>query len=296
MKRLINISINEANLKKGVVRTYADFCILYRNNALSQAFEDILRREKIPYEITKGLRFYDRAEIKDIIAYLSAVINPFDSLSITRIINNPKKKIGPKTVRDLEEYYVKIQDDGQVEKINFLQVIEKASNGEILKMTATTKSNLKIFSDIMSGLREKQPNILLSELLSSLLETSGYLNKLAEDDTDESSSKIENLSTLFNMMQDFEKDELSSLSASEKNQKKKELLGIFLEQCSLASGADANKNDGTAKLKMMTLHSSKGLEFPVVFLVGLYTHMYMLYLFRYLYISVYICNCVYVHL
>jgi DNA helicase-2/ATP-dependent DNA helicase PcrA len=89
VKRLINLSINQAKLNKGIVRTYADFCILYRTNALSQAFEVILRREKIPYEITKGLRFYDRTEIKDIIAYLSVIINPYDCIRYVRTYVNP---------------------------------------------------------------------------------------------------------------------------------------------------------------------------------------------------------------
>mmetsp|Transcript_34239 Transcript_34239/g.32634 ORF Transcript_34239/g.32634 Transcript_34239/m.32634 type:complete len:794 (+) Transcript_34239:33-2414(+) len=274
VKRLINFSINQAKLNKGNVRTYADFCILYRTNALSQAFEGILRREKIPYEITKGLRFYDRAEIKDIIAYLSVIINPYDCISIKRIINNPKKKIGPKTIRELEEYYVNIQDNDEIEKLNFLEVIEKASNGEILKFSKATKSNLQIFSTVLKDLRSIQPNVLLSQLLSSLLDTSGYMMKLAEEDTEESATRVNNLSELFNMILDFEKEELYGLTDEESNEKKSQLLGIFLEQCSLSSGADANKEEGDEgapvhKLKMMTLHSSKGLEFPVVFLVGM---------------------------
>ena len=225
---------------------YNQFSILYRTNAQSRALEEALIAAGIPYRIYGGLKFYDRKEIKDAIAYLKLIYNNDDSQSLRRIINVPKRAIGETTLKHLQEYADK-QD------ISLFAAILDVDNIETIKSGTSTK--LKDFATLIMKLKEAQPRYSLPEFLSLILEKTGYLRELTASGTDEDQTRIENLQELVNVANEFEPEELDNT------------LGEFLSQVSLVSdidGMDEIQNNVT----LMTLHASKGLEFPIVFLAG----------------------------
>jgi DNA helicase-2/ATP-dependent DNA helicase PcrA len=243
-------------------RAYHDFAIFYRTNAQSRQFEDVLRREKIPYQVVGGLRFYDRKEIKDILSYFKAILNPSDSISLKRIINVPGRGIGKTTLEKLDQYHAV-----QTTPLSYWEVLERASVDS--KMTsAGTAKKIGNFVQLMRRLFQEQPQLLVSELYHLILDETGYVRDLREEGTEESLARIENLEEFDTILQEFEEEQLEKLTEEEQQKKKAELLALFIEQSSLASEAD-QKNENTSSVKLMTLHSSKGLEFPVVFLVGM---------------------------
>jgi DNA helicase II / ATP-dependent DNA helicase PcrA len=243
-------------------RAYSDFAIFYRTNAQSRQFEDVLRRDKIPYQILGGLRFYDRKEIKDVLSYFKVLQNPADSVSLRRIINVPARGIGKTTIERLDV----IHGEAAGTK-NFFEVVEMASQDPSLTSPSTSKK-LRVFVEIIHKLQDEQPKILLSELYHLLLDETGYVRELKAEATEESLARIENLEEFDTLLQEFEEDQLENLSEDELKAKKKELLFNFLEQTSLVSDVD-NLDQNASTVKLMTLHSSKGLEFPVVFVVGM---------------------------
>ena len=251
-------------------RSYKDFAVFYRTHAQSRALEDVLRREKILYQIIGGLRFYDRKEIKDVLSYFKVVQNPADSISLKRVINVPARGIG-KTTLD------KIENLAFSEGITWWDaLIQEARSPRVT--SAGTAKKLAAFVGLVEKMREQQPKLLLSELYHLLLDETGYVLELKQENTDESLARIENLEELDSLLLEFEEDQFEALTeegakeATEaaKESKKAELLALFLEQSSLASDADgAGKSEDSSSVSLMTLHSSKGLEFPIVFLPGL---------------------------
>jgi DNA helicase-2/ATP-dependent DNA helicase PcrA len=267
-------------------RAYTDFSIFYRTNAQSRQFEDVLRREKIPYQIVGGLRFYDRKEIKDIISYLKVILNPADSVGIKRIINVPARGIGKTTLDKLDSYHAQMNapgagaDDGPR---TYWDALRQLSADPSLTSNATAKK-LGQFVVLMQRLMDEQPKLLLSELYHLILDETGYVRELRKEATEEALSRVENLEEFDTLLLEFEEDYFGKLPADmdeeERNARKQELLPLFIEQSSLASDADlkgAKENRGSQdpaappppSIRLMTLHSSKGLEFPVVFLVGM---------------------------
>ena len=225
---------------------YNQFSILYRTNAQSRALEEALIAAGIPYRIYGGLKFYDRKEIKDAIAYLKLIYNNDDSQSLRRIINVPKRAIGETTLKHLQEYADK-QD------ISLFAAILDVDNIDAIKAGTSTK--LKDFATLIMKLKEAESRYSLPEFLSLILEKTGYLRELSASGTDEDQTRIENLQELVNVANEFEPEELDNT------------LGEFLSQVSLVSdidGMDEIQNNVT----LMTLHASKGLEFPIVFLAG----------------------------
>lgn len=225
---------------------YNQFSILYRTNAQSRALEEALIAAGIPYRIYGGLKFYDRKEIKDAIAYLKLIYNNDDSQSLRRIINVPKRAIGETTLKHLQEYADK-------RDISLFAAIREVDDIEAIKSGTATK--LKDFMTLIDKLKEAESRYSLPEFLSLILEKSGYLRELQASGADEDVTRIENLQELVNVANEFEPEELDNT------------LGEFLSQVSLVSDIDG-MDEIANNVTLMTLHASKGLEFPIVFLAG----------------------------
>ena len=223
----------------------SDFVILYRMNSQSRAIEDILRRENIPYKIIGGLKFYERKEIKDIIAYLRLIFNTSDNLSLKRIINEPKRGIGKTSLDNIQEISDKTGK-------SMYEIIKYAEQYELNRV----KANSIQFVEVIEELRKQVNQIPISELIKLTLNKTGYVKALENENTIEAESRIQNLEEFLTVAIEFEE------------QMAENTLAEFLESISLTSDID-NMEEGEDTVTLMTLHSAKGLEFPVVFLVGM---------------------------
>ncbi len=228
-------------------RKYCHVALLYRTNAQSRVLEDACRRHNIPYVIVGGLKFYDRKEVKDMLAYLHVLVNPQDSVSLRRMINVPIRGIGGGTVTKLEEN-AKRQD------ITLLEAARQAAaGGEFPKKATQALGN---FVAMMDALIAERDQVKPSAFVKMVLEKSGYLTDLAADDTLESKMRAENLKELVNSVVDYEK-----------SAEKPTLVG-YLDQVSLVNDVD-KLEDKTNCVTLMTMHNAKGLEFPIVFITGM---------------------------
>lgn len=227
--------------------SFSDCAILYRTNAQSRVIEEMLMRESVPYKVLSGLRFYDRKEIKDIIAYLRVVYNPNDDVSLARIINEPKRKIGNATLE-------KARNIAREKETSLYDVISHADDYPEFK---TAIKKLLSFSEIIQSLIKLKDTVTIEDLTGRILNDTGYMPTLVMEDTTESKTRIENLGEFISVITEFEKNEETGNT-----------LGEFLENISLVSDIDGyDENEDSAVL--MTIHSAKGLEFPIVFLSGL---------------------------
>lgn len=216
---------------------YSDISILYRTNNQSRAFEDVFVRNSVPYEIIGGIRFYDRKEVKDVLAYLKLLNNPFDSVSFERIVNTPRRGVGPKTLGDLNEYRLVTGKD-------YFETLSDIG----------TKSAKKFGEDFIR-IREVMNDVPLSELVDIVLEKSEYLKELKVSKNPEDESRVQNVYEFVSYVKEYE----------EKNPESE--LSEMLNEISLLSDIDQSKEED--KVVLMTVHSSKGLEFRNVFVVGL---------------------------
>jgi DNA helicase-2/ATP-dependent DNA helicase PcrA len=229
--------------------SWGHFAILYRTNAQSRAFEEVLTRYSIPYQVVGGLRFYDRREIKDVLAYLRAIANPFDSVSLKRVINVPRRGVGKGTLDKLEQA---TQTLGGIPLWEIL-----ADETSVKTLAGRSAKGVLEFADIIKKYRQSLDDQKGSDIIQGVLEDSGYLAALKAEGTDEADDRFGNVQELYNAVLQFEEENTEDLS-----------LLAFLANASLASDLDDTK-EGNNAVSLMTLHSSKGLEFPVVFLVGL---------------------------
>ena len=235
--------VQEINrLKREEYYKYSDYVILYRMNSQSRAIEDVLRREDIPYKILGGLKFYERKEIKDTIAYLRLIANPADNLSLERIINEPKRGVGKTSIENIEKISAE-------QGISMYEVIKEAD-----KYIPRIYENTRSFINAIEELRNL--DVPVSELIKQTLNKTGYTQALKNENTVEAETRIENLEEFLTVAMEFEKE------AAENS------LTEFLESISLSSDTD-NIEDTDNMVTLMTLHSAKGLEYPVVFLVGM---------------------------
>ena len=225
---------------------YNQFAVLYRTNAQSRALEEALIAAGIPYRIYGGLKFYDRKEIKDAIAYLKLIYNQNDSQSLRRIINVPKRAIGETTLKHLQEY----ADENDMSLFSAILDVDNIS-----AIKSGTASKLKDFATLIIKLKDAESRYSLPEFLSLVLEKSGYIRELQASGTDEDAVRIDNLQELVNVANEVEPEELDNT------------LGAFLAQVSLVSDIDS-MDEIANNVTLMTLHASKGLEFPIVFLAG----------------------------
>ena len=236
---------NINRLRREEYMTYNDFAILYRMNSQSRSIEDILRRENVPYKIIGGLKFYERKEIKDTIAYLRLIQNTSDNLSLTRIINEPKRGIG-KTSLD------NVQQIATQSGTSMYDVIKRADEFGLNRVFVNSRE----FISQIEELRAKKDNIKISDLIKETLNKTGYTKALEDEDTTEAETRLENIEEFLTVAMEFE-EQMAENSLEE-----------FLEGITLSSGLD-NADDQEDSVTLMTLHSAKGLEFPVVFLVGM---------------------------
>ena len=227
-------------------RTFQDFAILYRTNVQSRALEDGLRRKGIAYNIVGGVKFYERKEVKDLLAYLRILVNPVDSVSLKRIINFPPRGIGAKTVEKCETLAAK-------KGIPLLDVLETP---DAMKLKGKQAAGLAEFYQLVQKYRELKDKLDASELASVLVDELGLVNYYKEQGTDDATERLQNIQELLNSIHQFCK--------RDKNASIRE----FLEEVSLLTNIDT-WNDSTNHITLMTLHSAKGLEFPVVFITGL---------------------------
>ena len=229
-----------ARLHEGGTHRWGDMAVFYRTNAQSRALEEYLVRVNIPYKVVGGTRFYDRREIKDALAYLKAVVNPVDEVSVKRVLNVPKRGVGDSTVAKLDQW-------AQMEGVPFIDALRNYDDAGV---TGRAMKGIDEFLEILDSTAQLVADTGPDELLRILLDKSAYIIELEEQRSIEAEGRLENLAELVGGAEDFD-------TADE-----------FLEQVSLVADTDS-LDDDQSQVVLMTLHSAKGLEFPVVFLIGL---------------------------
>jgi DNA helicase II / ATP-dependent DNA helicase PcrA len=225
----------------------SNFAILYRTNAQSRAFEEMLLRFDIPYNIVGGLKFYDRKEIKDVLAYLRTLANPDDSVSLKRIINTPRRGIGDTTV-------AKIEDAATQLGIPLWEILSDESS--VNTLAGRSAKPLIKFAEMINHWKQQLETLPASQIVQGIMKDSGYIEELKNQGTDEATNRLENVVELYNAVLQFEEEN------------EEPTLTGFLSKASLASDLD-DLQEEDSRVSLMTLHSAKGLEFPVVFLVGM---------------------------
>ncbi|MBU5592064.1 DNA helicase PcrA [Clostridium sp. MSJ-4] len=241
------VSSEIKRLIKSEERNHKDFAILYRTNAQSRIFEDTFMKSDIPYRIIGGLKFYDRKEIKDIMAYLKFINNPDDEISLRRIVNVPKRNIGDTTCSKLQEFAISIED-------SLYNVMMDAES--IPGLTQRNINAILKFTELVDDLMVMKEQMPVSHFIEYILNQSGYMKELEKSNNPEDRSRIENLEELVSAAVEFER------TSEEKS------LSAFLEKTTLVSDID-NFDQNADTVVLMTVHSAKGLEFPVVFMVGM---------------------------
>ena len=223
-----------------------DISVFYRTNAQSRALEDVLVREGVPYQVVGGVRFYERAEVKDAMAYLSVISNPDDSVSLGRIINVPKRGVGNTSVAKLQEYA----------RRNGVSLYGALAEADAVGLTGAAKKACRGVRDLFEGLRVAAREVPPAELIGAVLDESGYRKELEAEDTVEAESRLENLEELINAAREYEIFEPEPT------------LEGFLQEQALYSDQDSLTSEG-GSVTLMTLHNAKGLEFGHVFVVGM---------------------------
>ena len=228
-------------------RQYKDFAVLYRANAQARSVEDALNRAGIPYNIYGGIKFYERKEIKDMIAYLRVIQNPQDDISLKRIINVPRRGIGLRTIE-------KIEDRASLKEESIYSVlIDIEDNSDISRKA---RASISEFVDLMSTLRSFTEVYTVSQVIEKVLDVTGYKDELLKEKNNEGEDRLENLQELISVALEFE------------SQSEDKSLETFLTNIALNAEPDSEE-ETEDRVSLMTIHSSKGLEFPVVFLAGM---------------------------
>ena len=240
-----DLSLININLPKLQKRNFSHFSILYRTNAQSRSLEESLRRTGIPYNLVGSVRFYDRKEVKDALGYLKLVINLLDTISLRRIINFPPRGIGMKT---MDKCVVKSEEDN-------ISLFEVLKNSKQLAIRGKQSDSLVTFYNLIKKYNGLQKKLNASELSRSLIEESGIIKYYKESQEVENKDRYENIIELLNSIDEF------CMANPGSN------LSDFLEEVSLLTDID-NWNDSENRVTLMTVHSSKGLEFPIVFVAG----------------------------
>jgi len=231
-----------------------EFAVLYRTNAQSRSIEDALRRKNVPFQIFGGLSFYQRKEIKDVLAYLRLIVNPSDEESLKRIINYPPRGIGQTTLE-------KIQIFSNENNLTIFDIVENINNSDI-NINNGTKQKLYDFVTMIKSFQIANENLNALEILNEVLKRVGVVNLLKNEGTPESISRIENIEELINAVQDFIDGQKEIVDSNDS-------LNEFLEDVALISDLDKDIEKSEPKVSLMTIHLAKGLEFSNVYIVGL---------------------------
>ncbi|RDG25321.1 DNA helicase PcrA [Lacticaseibacillus paracasei] len=232
-------------------RKYGDFAILYRANAQSRAIEEAFVKSNIPYKMVGGHKFYDRKEIRDALAYFRLVVNPEDDMSFNRIVNEPKRGIGNTSVEKLEAFANE----------HDWSLLESAANAELSPIAGKARGQLAKFGKMIQQLGTRRKDLNVTEMMQAILEDSGYLSTLRAAHNLEADTRIENLEELLSVTQGFD-------SQYQPENEDSDIFVDFLAELALLSDQDDVEEDAQ-EVTLMTLHAAKGLEFPVVFLVGM---------------------------
>jgi DNA helicase II / ATP-dependent DNA helicase PcrA len=236
----------EEQIRENSEIAYSSFAVLYRTNAQSRPIEDAFVRAGIPYKIVGGLRFYDRREIKDVVAYLRVLNNPEDTVSMLRVINTPRRGVGQATIDNL-------QNAAQQMGVPLWEIVNDETS--VKTLAGRSYKGVLQFVEIINKWREAAQTEAVSTVLAGVLNDSGYSQELIDQGNDEATERLQNVQELVNAATQFQEET------------EEPSLENFLANAALSS--DLDKLDDSNAISMMTLHSSKGLEFPVVFLVGL---------------------------
>lgn len=233
-------------------RQLKDFAILYRTNAQSRVLEETLLKANIPYTMVGGHKFYDRKEIRDILAYLTVIANPKDSLSFRRIVNVPKRGIGESSLEKLQNF---------ANDHNW-SLLEASENVTLTNISGKARGQLESFASLLQGFMEMVPYLSVTELTQEILQKTGYEEELKRQNTLEAKNRLENLEEFLSVTKEFDQRFNSEEEAPE------DKLILFLNDLALLSDLDEVEEINN-QVTLMTLHAAKGLEFPVVFLMGL---------------------------
>ncbi|MCL1948691.1 MAG: DNA helicase PcrA [Turicibacter sp.] len=242
---------------------FGDFAVLYRTNSQSRAIEQAMLRQNIPYRLVGGLSFFKRKEIKDLMAYLRLILNPGDDISFLRVVNEPKRGIGGSTLEKLAAYSL-------VAQMPLMDAIGQGGAG----ISKAASNKLVEFKSLIGYLRACVGNLSLTELVDFVLEATGYFQMLNADDTIEAHARLDNLEEFKSMAAQFEQEEIPKMLREEGgNQELGELttaqkLTILLNDLLLQTDVGTEDGDSGPKVTLMTIHASKGLEFPIVFISG----------------------------
>ena len=255
--------------------SFSDIAVMYRTNNSSRALEDVFIRAGIPYKVVGGTRFYERKEIRDIVAYLRVLDNPDDSVSLRRIINTPRRGIG-----DRAQAFIALHAD--TNGMSFGSALIDAANGKVSMLGTRAKNAVAKFVDMMDGLRFIEQTSInedtnlpdLGAIVSSILDVTGYRSELEVSNDPQDGTRLDNLNELVSVAREFTSDVATMLAyADDEQQQDTEepepgSLQAFLERVSLVADADQLPDNDQGVVTLMTLHTAKGLEFPIVFLTG----------------------------
>ena len=246
--------INDHIQRQG--KNYGDFAILYRTNAQSRVVEEMLLKSSIPYKMVGGQKFYERKEIRDILAYLAMIANPQDSISFARVVNVPKRGIGATSVEKFREFA----------QLHGMSMLEACESVVLSNVSGKAAKELAKFGEMMDGFAKMQTYLSITELTEEILAKTGYLEALKNENTIEANARIDNLNEFLTVTQAF--DQQFAQSPEYENVEDDEKLSLFLNDLALVSDIDSLEEE-TSQVTLMTLHAAKGLEFPIVFLVGM---------------------------
>ena len=250
-------------------RSFSDFAVMYRTNNSSRALEDVFIRTGIPYKVVGGTRFYERKEIRDIVAYLRALENPDDSVSLQRIINTPRRGIGDRALAAVNLH-------AQQQGISFGQSLLDAAAGNVELLAPRSSKAIARFVEMMDGLRDTiaehtdQDTGLtdIGAVVSAVLDVTEYRAGLENSNDPQDGARLDNLNELVSVAREFSSEATNRLAYEEGSEAAPAGLQAFLERVSLVADADQLPEEGQGVVTLMTLHTAKGLEFPVVFLTG----------------------------
>ena len=245
-------TINNVVREEG--KNFKDFAVLYRTNAQSRTIEEALLKSNIPYTMVGGTKFYSRKEIRDVISYLNLIANPADNISFERVVNEPKRGVGPGTLEKIRTFAYE-QD---------MSLLDASTNIMLSPIKGKAAQGVYDFANVILNLRDQLDDLSITEVVEAVLDQAGYLDALSMQQTLESQARIENIEEFMSVTKNFDEtntDETEDETGIDR-------LGRFLNDLALIADTDDGDVEA-AEVTLMTLHAAKGLEFPVVFLIGM---------------------------
>ena len=241
------------NIVREKVKNFKDFAVLYRTNAQSRTIEEALLKSNIPYTMVGGTKFYSRKEIRDVISYLNLIANTSDNISFERVVNEPKRGVGPGTLEKLRNFAYEQN----------MSLLDASANIMLSPIKGKAAQGVYDFANMILNLRDQLDGLSITDTVEAILDKSGYLDALSMQQTLESQSRIENIEEFMSVTKNF--DETNTDGTEDETGIDR--LGRFLNDLALIADTDDGEAEA-AEVTLMTLHAAKGLEFPVVFLIG----------------------------